>query len=149
MVLIGFVDSDDFHGKLSRNPFNFDHFNLQQISCEVDGQSFPGRPYTADFSKHQSLDCYLGLVEALDRRNDPSGEVAINREMFNGGFAIYGMKLSTCGKGTLGLIRNGNLSVAVSFDQPLKQTIMMVCFMLYDSVIENNQHRILTTDSTA
>jgi hypothetical protein len=149
IALIAFIDSADFHGKSSRNCFNFDHFNLQQISCEVDGQSFPGRPYTADFDKFQSLECYNGLLETLEKRNDPNGELGFSREHYSGGYAIYGMKLATCGRGTLGLIKQGNLSVSVTFAQPLKSTIMMIAYLMYDSVIEINQHRILSTDFTA
>ena len=149
IVLIGFVDSEDFHGKSNRNPFLFDHFNVQQLSCEVDGQSFPGRPYTADFAKGQSLECYNGLLETLDKRHDSHGEFWFDREQYNGGYTLFGMKLGTCGRGTLGLIRQGNLSLSLAFAQPLKSTIMMVAYLVYDSVIEINQHRVLSTDFTA
>jgi hypothetical protein len=149
VVLLGFVDSDDFHGKSTRNCFNFDHFHLQQLSCEVDGQSFPGRPYIADFDKNQSLECYNGLLETLEKRNDPLGELPIDRDQYAGGYSIYGMKLATCGRGTLGLIKQGNLSVSVTFAQPLKTTVMMIAYLIYDSVIEINQHRVLSTDFTA
>jgi hypothetical protein len=149
VVLLGFVDSDDFHGKTTRNCFNFDHFHLQQLSCEVDGQSFPGRPYIADFDKNQSLECYNGLLETLEKRNDPLGELPIDRDQYAGGYSIYGMKLATCGRGTLGLIKQGNLSVSVTFAQPLKSTVMMIAYLIYDSVIEINQHRVLSTDFTA
>ncbi|OWA54004.1 hypothetical protein BV898_18427 [Hypsibius exemplaris] len=61
---------------------------LQQISCEVDGQSFPGRPYTADFDKFQSLECYEGLLETFEKRHDPHGEFWFDRENYAGGYSL-------------------------------------------------------------
>ncbi|OQV19439.1 hypothetical protein BV898_06553 [Hypsibius exemplaris] len=90
ICLIGFVDSKDFHGDSTRSPFLFDHFGLQQISCEVDGQSFPGRPYTAEFDKFQSLECYEGLLETFEKRHDPHGEFWFDREDYAGGYTLFG-----------------------------------------------------------
>ncbi|OWA54005.1 hypothetical protein BV898_18428 [Hypsibius exemplaris] len=62
---------------------------LAQISCEVDGQSFPGRPYTADFDKFQSLECYEGLLETFEKRHDPHGEFWFDRENYAGGYSLH------------------------------------------------------------
>jgi hypothetical protein len=68
VVFLGFVHSDDFHGTEKTSPFNFQHCDITQISVEVDGQSFPTKPYAADFTKMMSLECYDGLLDTLGRK---------------------------------------------------------------------------------
>ncbi|XP_055342579.1 uncharacterized protein F54H12.2-like [Paramacrobiotus metropolitanus] len=150
VVFIGFVDSEDFHGSQKKNPFNFQHFNITQISVEVDGQSYPTKPYTADFDRKLSLECYDGLLDTLGHRPSLQGGLPFNRTQYNDGYTIFGFDLTPghTGRGPLTLIKQGNLSVSVSFGKPLKSTIMMVCMLIYDSIIEINQHRQLIADFT-
>jgi len=46
------------------------------------------------------------------------------------------------------LIKQGNLSVSVTFggNSGLNETVMMVCLMVYDSILEVNQHRQIIAD---
>ncbi|XP_055356268.1 uncharacterized protein F54H12.2-like [Paramacrobiotus metropolitanus] len=150
VVFIGFVDSEDFHGSQKKNPFNFQHFNVTQISVEVDSQSYPTKPYTADFDRKLSLECYDGLLDTLGLRPSLQGGLPFNRTQYNDGYTIFGFDLTPghTGRGPLTLIKQGNLSVSVSFGKPLKSTIMMVCMLVYDSIIEINQHRQLIADFT-
>ncbi|XP_055357114.1 uncharacterized protein F54H12.2-like [Paramacrobiotus metropolitanus] len=141
---------EDFHGSQKKNPFNFQHFNITQISVEVDGQSYPTKPYTADFDRKLSLECYDGLLDTLGHRPSLQGGLPFNRTQYNDGYTIFGFDLTPghTGRGPLTLIKQGNLSVSVSFGKPLKSTIMMVCMLVYDSIIEINQHRQLIADFT-
>ncbi len=120
VVCIGLVSSDDYHGHRARNPYNFQHFNTRQRSDEVDGQLFPTKPYPCDFAKHLTLECCDGLLDTLKQRNTPFGELPLNREVFENGFTIFGFDLTSggTGRGALTLIKQGNLSVAVSFNHP-------------------------------
>ncbi|XP_055344937.1 uncharacterized protein F54H12.2-like [Paramacrobiotus metropolitanus] len=116
VVFIGFVDSEDFHGSQKKNPFNFQHFNITQISVEVDGQSYPTKPYTADFAHNLSLECYDGLLDTLGHRPSLQGGLPFNRTQYNDGYTIFGFDLTPghTGRGPLTLIKQGNLSVSVS-----------------------------------
>jgi len=147
---VGFVSSTDFHGASKTSPFNFQHFNVRQISVEVDGQSYPTKPYLADFAKHRSLECYDGLLDSLKQRNVPHGELPFDREGYEGGYCIFGFDLTPggTGRGALTLIKQGNLSVSVTFggNSGLTETVMMVCLMVYDSILEVNQHRQIIAD---
>jgi hypothetical protein len=37
-IVIGYVDNDAFNGNYKKNPFNFQHYNITEISLYVDGQ---------------------------------------------------------------------------------------------------------------
>ncbi|XP_055334067.1 uncharacterized protein F54H12.2-like [Paramacrobiotus metropolitanus] len=148
VVFVGFVDSEDFHGSIKKNPFNFQHFNITQLSVEVDGQSFPSKPYISHFEHNLSLECYDGLLDTLGYRPSLQGGLPFNRTEYNQGYTVFGFDLTPghTGRGPLTLIKQGNLSVSVSFAKPLTTTIMMVCMLIYDSIIEINQHRQLIAD---
>ena len=116
----------------------------------MDGQSYPTKPYLADFAKHRSLECYDGLLDSLKQRNVPHGELPFDREGYEGGYCIFGFDLTPggTGRGALTLIKQGNLSVSVTFggNSGLNETVMMVCLMVYDSILEVNQHRQIIAD---
>jgi len=51
-VVIGLVDNRAFNGSATRNPFNFEHFNLSEISLYLDGQMQYGlKPIQPDYNQ--------------------------------------------------------------------------------------------------
>ena len=151
VVLIGFVASEDFSGKIGRNPFNFQHYNVNQISVEVDGQSYPTKPYVVDFQRHHYLEAYDGLLNTLGERHTPFGQMQFDREAYSSGHTIFGFDLTpgSTGRGPMTLIKQGSLSVSVSFATPLPDVVMMISMLVYDNLIEINQHRQVIADFTA
>jgi len=52
-LVIGLVDNDTFNGTKDKNPFNFQHFNIVEISVYCDGQLQYGmKPLTTDFTSN-------------------------------------------------------------------------------------------------
>ena len=49
VVLIGLVDSEAFNGKYSKNPFNFDHFNLVNLNLSVNNNALEYRNLNLNF----------------------------------------------------------------------------------------------------
>ncbi|XP_055345161.1 uncharacterized protein F54H12.2-like [Paramacrobiotus metropolitanus] len=150
VLFVAFATADAFNGTKKANPFNFQHFNLSQISVEVDGQSFPNRPYEPDYANGKYLDCYDGLLDTLGRRNSPFGALPFNRDEYAKGFCIYGFDLTPggTGLGPLSLIRQGNLGIRVVFSEPLRQPTIMITLLTFDAVIEINNFRQLICDFT-
>ena len=151
VVLIGFVASEDYCGKLGRSPYNFQHYEINQISVEVDGQSFPTKPYSTNFPKHQFLEAHDGLLNTLGVRHEPYGSMQFDREAYYRGFSVFGFDLTpgSTGRGPMTLIKSGTLSVSVTFARPLHEVVMMVAMLVYDNLIEINQHRQVIADFTA
>ena len=58
-MICALVESDTFNGNSLTNPFNLIHKNLTQISVQVDGISFPSKPYQLDFEK------FIGIIVGL------------------------------------------------------------------------------------
>ena len=50
-IVIGLISTEGFNGAFTRNPLNFRHFNLMEISVYSDGQQQCGiKPLTTDFA---------------------------------------------------------------------------------------------------
>lgn len=115
---------------------------------EVDGQSYPTKPYQAGFSKHNSLECYEWLLDTLKQHNNPIEQFLVTRNSFRNGYIIFGFDLTPggTGRGPLTLVKQGNLSEAVTFGEPLQKTAMMVRMMIHDSILEIIQHRQVIVD---
>ncbi|XP_055347325.1 uncharacterized protein F54H12.2-like isoform X2 [Paramacrobiotus metropolitanus] len=150
-VFVGFVKSSSFHGLRRGNPFNFEHFNLNYISVEVDGQSYPAQAYRPNFATGDYLQSYDCLLETLGRLHAPDGALPFDRKAFAEGFAIWGFDLtpSRTGRGPMSTVRQGNLSIRLQFAAQLTEPIMAITMMVWDNIIEVNSHRQLIADFTA
>ena len=58
-VYIAFVDNAAYTGSYLKNPFNFEHCNINSIACFVDGEQIPQRAYSPDFSKDRYTREYI------------------------------------------------------------------------------------------
>ncbi|XP_055354695.1 uncharacterized protein F54H12.2-like [Paramacrobiotus metropolitanus] len=151
VMFIGFVSNASFHGSQDKNPFNFENFSITAIAVEVDGQSYPAKPYQPDFVNGRSLECYNGLMDTLGRKNSSYGHMPFSRIGYQQGFTIFGFDLTPehTGRGAMTLIRQGNLAVRVAFAKPLSDTVMMCTMLVMDNLVEFNQHRNLIADFTS
>lgn len=89
-------------------------------------------------------------MDTLGWKSRPQGEWYCDRESYAIDNAIFGFDC-TCGatgSGPLTLVKQGNSSVVVTFASSLIKTMVMVCFMVYDSIVKKNEHRKTIADLT-
>jgi hypothetical protein len=168
-VFTVFVGGEAFHGAKAKNPFNFEHCKLTQFAADVDGtnsrlrptvyrrqilqccvlgQSYPTRPYQTNFTEGKSLDAYNGFQDVVGKRFSPSTAVLFDRSEFAKGYTIMGVNLAPSGdgRGSLGLIKEGNLSLALAFETGLTASVMCISLLFFDTVLEINHFRQLISD---
>jgi hypothetical protein len=51
-LVIGCVDSDALNGTITKNPFDFKHYNITFVALNVDGRQIPAKPL-------QPIRCFL------------------------------------------------------------------------------------------
>jgi hypothetical protein len=103
-MFIGFLSSAAFHGEKKSNPFNFEHFGINSIAVEIDGQSYPTKPYQPKFEAGISLECYNGLCDTLGKKNNCYGEMPFNRTEYMQGYTLFGFDLTPGHTGRVCLI---------------------------------------------
>lgn len=66
-VVFGLVESEAANGSITKNCFNFKHYNLSQVSLTVDGVDVPYSPLNTNFKSDDSMRAYYSLFHGLDR----------------------------------------------------------------------------------
>ena len=137
-LMIAMIENDAFNGNIKKNPFNFQHFDLNKIALYRDGVSIPGRPFTPDFDNGQFVRSYMNTIRTLGYYNtDDSNGLTMN--MFANGYTIYAYDLTpekditaTYSQG----IVSKNLRLELFFKTPLPKTINVLLFATYNSLVE-------------
>jgi hypothetical protein len=145
------IPNDAFSGNKRKNPFKFDHNNLNYIALYMDGMQIPSIAYKPDFTNKLYMKEYLGLFESLNELSTDT-TLILNKNQWANGNTIFGFNLSPdladqCSKvGFLNLIKSGNLRVEMKFSQALSKTINVLLFCEYDNIIEIDQTRTPITN---
>jgi hypothetical protein len=149
-AIVGIISNSSYAGSIHKSPFEFQHYRLSNISCEIDGILYPSRGYSMDFDSNYSLSAYEGLMDCMERLNEPSGEMSFDRFQYNNGYTLYGFDFtpSHTGRGALSLVRNGNLNVNFRLKVPLPETVVVVAMLCFDNIIEIDNSRRVQFDYT-
>ncbi len=147
-IVIGMVDNQAFNGAIKRNPFNFHHYNLSSIGVLVDGKnSVYGQPIEFDFKNRKFIRGYYSLFENIDKPVFATGN-GISRSDYDGGYTLLAFDLTpdlSSGE-QFNLIKNGNLSIALKFDEAVPDPLTLIVYMEYDNMIEISSSRQVTLD---
>ena len=153
-LIIGFVTNAAFNGDLKKNPFNFQHFNLNYLSLYMDGEQVPSKPLQPIFTgtgapkyimAYHTLFSGTG-IQFTDAGND------ISRDDYPEGFCLMAFDLTpdmSSGETThWNLVRNGNLRIELGFSSALTETVNCIIYAEMDNVIEIDRNRDVTVDFT-
>lgn len=138
-IIMGLVSSDAFNGS-TKDPFGFQHFNVNYLSAFIDGTAFPLRPYTPDFRRNNYVREFRALYRALNQTGtetylevDRSGFK--DRPLFAFNFApdlSNGGSLSS----HVNLKSQGHLRLQLKFAEKLPNPVIAIIFCEFDSCIE-------------
>ena len=141
-VIVTFVDSTALIGSYKKNPFNFQNFNLTQISILVNGVSAPGMPIHVNYdpSATQGIAVAEDLQRLYDAKNksshigviggsDHSGLELVRKDIRKG-YALHLFNLEPVFNGDMyfDLLKTGSLSLNSMFVNPLPLNVSCLLF---------------------
>jgi len=150
-VFLAMVTNDAFNGNYSKNPFNFEHFDLNHLAIYLDGEQHPLNAYKPDFEKQLFVREYMGLFEALNQLNTDS-TLILSKEQYAAGNTIFGFNFAPdladdCNKmGYANPVRTGNLRIDLKFSKALSETINVLLYCEFDNIVEITRERNAVTD---
>jgi hypothetical protein len=147
-IVIAMVDNQAFNGSYECNPFNFKHFDLSSIKIYVDGQPHNNiKAIDCDFENHQSLQGYLSLFAGSGKYRKDEG-LDLDREEYERGFTLFAYDLSPdlTEDGYFNLIKEGSIRVELKFAQALPNTINVIAYAEFESIIEINREKQVLID---
>ena len=146
-LIIGLVASDSFNGRYDRNPFNFQHFNLNYLCVYLEGKQIPSKALTPDFANRQYMRTFHNLMVATGVAGRDSGNYLEYRDI-NAGYGLFAFDLtpSLLDGDQFELVKSGALRLELKFSQPLPQPIHVLVYGELDTVIEIDRSRQVLTD---
>lgn len=146
-LVIGFVDNASFSGDYERNPFNFQHCNVNFCALYCDGEQVPAKPLQPDYARGVFVREYMQMVQ-VSGKGMKDRPLLISREEFSHGYNLYCFDLSPdqgCSE-HYSLIRNGNLRAEIRFALPLPNTVNMILYAIFENLIEISHTRNVLFD---
>jgi hypothetical protein len=150
-IFIALVPNDAYSGAQLKNPFDFKTYKLSYLAVHIDGQQYPMKAYTPDFINNIFTREYLGLFESLNQLTTDS-TISLTQNQWANGNTIYGFNFAPdlsddcCKMGFASVIKKGALKVELKFAEALKETISVLMYCEYDSIIEIDGNRQVYSD---
>lgn len=150
-AFVALIGNDAFNGSFAKNPYNFQHMDLNFIAMYIDGIQYPSIPYTPDFDNNITTREFSGLFEAVNQLTTDA-VIKIDRDTYGKGNTIYGFNLSpdlsnSCvQEGHANLIKRGSMGVQLRFKKALTETINVLMYLEFDNLIEIDKNRQTITD---
>jgi hypothetical protein len=146
-LVIGCVDNDSYNGAYDKNPFNFKHYNLNQIKVYLDGQHQHIRPLEPNFANNHFVGAYMSLFSGTGKVQRDEGN-DISREDYPGGYALYAFDLTPdlAEEGHFNLVKEGSVRLDLKFTAALANTINVIAYAEFENVIEIDRNRNVIFD---
>lgn len=148
-VIIGMVETDAYHGRKDRNPYNFKDFGLSEICLYKDGNAYPRPLIKLDFAKEKCADAYHNFMTSLNAaytRNVPH----ITMKEYMTGYTLFSYDLSPDQMGSTppgGMLNmNSNIRLEMKFKQPTTKNITLLVYNEMDHLMEIHKDRQVTVD---
>jgi len=143
LIVIGLVRNDAFNGTTTRNPFNFQNFNLSEFSVYSDGQQQHGiKPRTMHFERSLFARGFNALFSETGKLFRDEGN-ALDRNSFSDGFALYAFDSTPdlAEDDHFNLTKQGSVRLVLKFADSLTEPVTVIAYADFQNVIEIDRNR--------
>ena len=147
-IVIGLVDNRAFNGSRDRNPFNFRHYNVSEISLYLGGQQqYALKPLQPNFDEGLYVRTYNTLFAGTNKINRDEGNF-IAHEDYKAGYALYAFDLTAdlAESDHFNLVKHGSVCLALRFSTATPHTISVIAYAEFDNLLEIDRDRNLLVD---
>ena len=148
-LVVGLVKNTAFNGILAENPFNFENFEVNEVSVYLDGRQQQAiRPLKPDYGDNKNyVGSFLSLFAGTGKINRDDGNF-INRSDYAAGYALYAFDLSPdlAEDGHFNLTREGSVRLTIKFSTALTASVTVISYAEFENVIEIDRNRNVIFD---
>jgi hypothetical protein len=143
-VVVGLVDNVAFAGSFDKNPFNFHHYKMKELTLKVSSRALPySTALTFDFENNQYREGYQTLFKNI--KESPND---ILYEDFKNGYALFAFDLTPdlCSSDHYSLLKDGQLDLDITIGEFSTNALILIAYMEYDNIIEITKDRNILYD---
>lgn len=148
-MVLSMVRTRAFNGDAHKNPFNFEHMDVKNISVHLDGRQIPWAPLTPDIANDLTVRSYYTQFTAGSSVISDGGQ-RLRRDEFAKGYAFFCFDLTpdlSSGCGThINLVKQGTLRLKLEFANALPEPVSVIAYSEFDNLIEINKDREVIHD---
>jgi len=143
-IILGFVESAAFNGDITKNPYNFKHFGLNQLSLSIDGQILNGRPITPDFTNGHVMEsfCFSHINTGNFLIDDSHG---LSRDDYaKSGYCLWAFDLTpnfSASEDTWAIQPEGSCRLEMAFNAILPDVTTCVLYCEFRNVMQATKER--------
>ena len=147
LLILGIVETAQVVGDKHKNPFTFNHHNVQRMTCKINGQVRPVQPLDLDWGDKET-----GLIQLYRQFNDHIGvknmNVAtyIDYKFFKDGCTLYAFDSTPNGyihSDVQNPTENGNLDLEITLKAITASSLTLIALGLYDRTFSITKGRDL------
>ena len=146
-IIVGMVETAAYHGAGDKNPFNFQHFDLNEIALYKDGMPYPNPILKMDFEKNIYAEAYHNFMKALGAAYSNSVP-PIKKEEYAKGFALFCYNMAPDQSNTVTsasvLNMNSNVRLEMKFSKPLAKNVTLLVCGVFENFLEISKDRRVT-----
>lgn len=137
-LIVAMVDSEAYTGKMTLNPFNFQHFDITNLTFFIEGHPMNTACFSPNFDKSQYTAEYLSLFDNLNEDEEIKGVGnIIDYSDFGTGYTIFKINISEgLRKNFTSLCHKGQTRLKFRFKNPLSNSITVLCYGRVSSVLQ-------------
>ncbi|CAC5387024.1 unnamed protein product [Mytilus coruscus] len=148
-IIMGLTSTNAVNGDYQLNPWNFQHFDLQQITLYCDGVPVDGIPLKLQFNEDRGATNVAAYVKMFENCGKWGGDAGneITRSDFNNGYALFCFDLQPhfSDANYLSLVKQGKVRLECHFATPLPETVSLLILAEnsgYFEITENRQIKV-------
>ena len=149
-ITLGLVANADFVGTSTRSPFNFQHFNVREITIVANGRSYPQAPYDLDYGNGRYMRPFNDMNDAVGFSNSLQSN-GITYAQYGRTHCMYVFNMTNSGDeqaGLFDLIKNGTTAVSIKFKEAMPDGgAILVVMGEADALIMLDKNRTISADT--
>ena len=134
-LTICFIASDALTGRMSKNPYVFNHFKLTYLNVSISGRPSPAGALSYDFENGKYIRGYMDLYSG--KVGSGSNSQRITLEEFTNGYSIFRVVLNPQNESEhFPSVREGSVRLECRFAEQLKESVIMLAHITQPSSYE-------------
>ena len=141
-LILGMVSADAYAGNLTKNPFNFKHYNFDFMCLYANGQSVPSKALQPKFASDNYVEAFQTLFTGMELDGKDAG-LQCSREDYGKGYTLVVFDLSSevTDAAIQAVRKQGNLQLEIRFASALPEAINVILYASFPGEIKIDQAR--------